>query len=204
MTARLLLLLESRPLIGLEIYRECLCGVVNRYWHDFEKHPGSFTPIFLVNDIARYWRTLCVNYEVIKEDRGIDRNKRRVKNYKLKTSRLVMCYSTILWLLHTYEQKGTVTPTEFARLCEKSPRERLKEIQIGRGGETAMLLDRLLDDYDCFLAITNKSTEELIDQFSDDSFYDERREEATKVGDNVFKVIKSLNASSIFHRMLIV
>jgi predicted nucleotidyltransferase len=62
-TARLLLLLESRPLLCAPIYLELIKNVVAAYWRDYEDHKSSFMPAFLANDVLRLWRTLCINYE---------------------------------------------------------------------------------------------------------------------------------------------
>ncbi len=56
-TARLLLLLESRPLIGDEAYREIIRQVVQAYCKDYQDHAMEFVPGFLANDILRMWRT---------------------------------------------------------------------------------------------------------------------------------------------------
>ncbi len=87
-TGRLLLLLESKAIFGESSYqyirRECVRDI-GRIYND---HSQNFLPAFLVNDILRFWRTLCVNYEA-----GLTTNpaKRRAKNYKLKYSRLLTC-----------------------------------------------------------------------------------------------------------------
>jgi len=62
-TARLLLLLESRSLLGQDIYAEAIGQVIGSYWRDFARHENDFVPSFLANDILRLWRTFCVNYE---------------------------------------------------------------------------------------------------------------------------------------------
>src|SRR5207248_5891235 len=50
-TARLLLLLESRPLIGEGVYQEAIQQTIDAYWRDFPDHEADFTPAFLANDI---------------------------------------------------------------------------------------------------------------------------------------------------------
>jgi UTP:GlnB (protein PII) uridylyltransferase len=62
-TARLLLLLESRPLVGEAVHKAVINDVIAKYWREFSGHSDQFMPGFLANDILRYWRTLCVNYE---------------------------------------------------------------------------------------------------------------------------------------------
>lgn len=56
-TARLLLLLESIPLVGDEVYSEAIDDVIAEYWGDFADHSKNFMPAFLANDILRLWRT---------------------------------------------------------------------------------------------------------------------------------------------------
>jgi hypothetical protein len=62
-TARLLLLLESRPLVEETVYREIIEEVTAAYWRDYEDHKSTFMPAFFANDVLRLWRTFCVNYE---------------------------------------------------------------------------------------------------------------------------------------------
>jgi len=52
-TARLLLLLESRPLLEGSTYKEVIAEVIAAYWRDYEDHKPSFMPAFLANDILR-------------------------------------------------------------------------------------------------------------------------------------------------------
>lgn len=63
LTARLLLLLESRPLVGKTVYAEAISDVLEAYWRDYTDHRNDFIPAFLTNDVLRLWRTFCVNYE---------------------------------------------------------------------------------------------------------------------------------------------
>jgi len=93
-TARLLLLLESAPLIGEVAYRRIVDDVIASYWRDYQGNKSNFVPAFLANDILRMWRTFCVNYEARTQSVPPERKaKRSLKNYKLKHSRLLTCYS---------------------------------------------------------------------------------------------------------------
>jgi hypothetical protein len=62
-TARLLLILESCPLLEVAVYQVVTEEVIAAYWRDYEDHKSDFIPAFLANDILRLWRTFCVNYE---------------------------------------------------------------------------------------------------------------------------------------------
>nr|VFK09509.1 MAG: Nucleotidyltransferase domain-containing protein [Candidatus Kentron sp. LPFa] len=59
-TVRMLLLLESRPILNEELYKKQIDKVLNHYFRD-SSGKDSFRPLFLVNDVLRYWRTVCLN-----------------------------------------------------------------------------------------------------------------------------------------------
>jgi hypothetical protein len=46
-TARLLLLLESHPLLETIVYQEIVEEVIAAYWGDYEDHRNTFMPAFL-------------------------------------------------------------------------------------------------------------------------------------------------------------
>lgn len=68
-TTRMLLLLESKALFNGDSYEDFLTQVIGHYFQDQKGH-DTFRPIFLLNDLLRYWRTLCLNYEKIRHDTG--------------------------------------------------------------------------------------------------------------------------------------
>ena len=126
-TARLLLLLESRPLLGEDVYDHAIKEVIGAYWRDFKDHKKEFIPAFLSNDILRLWRTFCVNYEAnTSTEPPRQKAKRRLKNYKLKHSRLLTCYSALLYLLAIFKIRKTVTPNDARQMVRLRPIERLE------------------------------------------------------------------------------
>ena len=99
-TARMLLILESRAILNHAAHELAKNRIVDSYWRDFADHTTSFSPVFLVNDIMRYWKTVCVNYEADRTagaPTGVDgltwKNRSRLRNVKLKFSRLWEGYS---------------------------------------------------------------------------------------------------------------
>ena len=62
-TARMLLMLESKPIYNHVGYENVLTEIIESYFRDYYEHSGDFRPIFVLNDIVRYWKTLCLNYE---------------------------------------------------------------------------------------------------------------------------------------------
>jgi hypothetical protein len=71
-TARMLFLLESRCLYGEEMFNTITANVVASYFTDFPDHRKTFQPIFLMNDICRYWKTMLLNYEHKRHSAGPD------------------------------------------------------------------------------------------------------------------------------------
>ena len=205
-TARLLLLLESRPLLGAATYRDVTEDVIAAYWRDFEDHKSSFIPAFLANDILRLWRTFCVNYEA-RTERVPDEEKAKgkLKNYKLKHSRLLTCYSALLYVLALYRRQKTVSPQDAMGMITLTPTERLEWLLNQRDLDHAHNAVRdLLAKYENFLKVTNAEEKELVRRFMDKSTSQGYLKDAYEFGDLVFHVLNSIGEGNRFHRILVV
>ena len=102
-TARLLLLLASKPLVGDDVHLQVINEVIAKYWSEFPEHGDCFMPAFLSNDILQFWRTLCLNYEArTSEKTPRDRANRKIRNYKLKA-----------FLLKVYGRSGDSSRTGY-------------------------------------------------------------------------------------------
>jgi predicted nucleotidyltransferase len=203
-TARLLLLLESRPVVEEEVYSEILGEVVGAYWQDFEDHKRDFVPAFLANDILRLWRTFCVNYEArTSREPAIKKAKRKLKNYKLKHSRLLTCYSALLYLLFVHNRNGTVTPMDANAMVRLSPTERLE--QLAAETESADARKKLMDllaGYEQFLAATARDEDELVALIMEKGTAPFPNQ--YEFGDIMFDVMDLIGGRTRFHRLLVV
>jgi hypothetical protein len=97
-TARMLMLLESRPLLGDDVYERVLERVLDAYWKNTEGNEHEYVPMILINDIVRYWRILLLNHEwkVTEAEAKVRGNvERSLSSYKLRFSRCLMCHSAI-------------------------------------------------------------------------------------------------------------
>lgn len=205
-TARLLLLLESRPLFGEVVYHEVTEDVIAAYWRDYKDHKSDFMPAFLANDILRLWRTFCVNYEALTE-REPDREKAKgkLKNYKLKHSRLLTCFSALLYLLARYGREKTVSPNTALEMIHLTPTERLEwlinqsDLQAAHG-----TLNELLSQYNKFLESTNAPEDELIDRFLSKESNKEYKNNAYLFGNSMYNALNSIGNNNAFHRVLVV
>ena len=201
-TARMLLLLESRPLLEPAVYQNVIEPVVAAYWRDYEDHKNEFVPAFLANDILRLWRTFCVNYEArTSTDPPSKKAKRKLKNYKLKHSRLLTCYSALLHLLFVFSKRETVSPTDAIDMISLTPTERLEWLKK----ETRLeKIEVLIKCYEAFLEETNAAEDELINHFLDRDRSRGYFKAANQLGDLVFDVLENIGQNSRFYRLLVV
>ncbi len=203
-TARLLLLLESYPLIGNAAYEQLTRSVIKAYWKDYNGRESEFMPAFLVNDILRMWRTFCVNYEAGKPPESEeDKARRKLKNYKLKHSRMLSCYSALMFLLFAYRTEGTVSPATAFEMVSLTPTQRLewllgqKECKAGHAE-----IDKVMATYEDFLQQTDAPKNDLVNKFKGDTkhFFESDR----SFGNSVFSVLQTLGAENPLYRVIVV
>ncbi len=204
-TARLLLLLESRPLVGDEqLYTTAVSDIVAVYWRDYADHSSEFVPAFLANDILRFWRTLCVNYEARTQTEPEEKKaKRKLKNYKLKYSRLLTCYSALLYLLRVHVQDRTVTPERACEMVRLMPTQRLEWL-MNDHPDVSDDVAHLLTLYEEFLASTDVPEQELVSRFMDKQESAQRFRAAKEFGDAVAELLDRVGAGSALRRLLFV
>lgn len=205
-TARLLLLLESKPLLGGDVYAEVIDQVIAAYWGDYEDHKSDFVPAFLVNDVLRLWRTFCVNYEARTAREPAEKKaKRKLKNYKLKHSRLLTCYSALAYLLAVFSEKRTVAPVDASEMIRLSPTARLEQLKKWSSvAEVSSGVDVLIRSYEEFLNNINASEEHLVGKFMDSESSQSYFRQANDFGDQVYRLLKLLGNETRLHRLLTV
>lgn len=96
-TRRMLLMLESVPVTGADAYRTVRQEVLDRYLDESVKPYRP--PRFFLNDVVRYWRTICVDFAG-KEHEGP--KKWGLRNAKLRTSRKILFAGGLLPVLECF------------------------------------------------------------------------------------------------------
>jgi predicted nucleotidyltransferase len=200
-TARMLLLLESRPLLGSTFYDRAIDRVLAEYWRDYPQNAERFLPIYLTNDLIRYWKVLCLNYEANTRN-AENQNKRRLNNYKLKHSRLLTCYSALVYFCHLLRRTNTITVEAAREMTKLTPTERLQSLRSD--GAVAALVDEILDRYVEFLESTDAPKDDLLARFSDPSYRGIRRESGQNFGDLMFDLLEKIGSKSRLFRYLVV
>ncbi len=194
-TARMLLLLESKPLFNKTVYDKVLDRIIEAYFRDFNKHEKDFIPVFLVNDIIRYWKTLCLNYEhkrnrVGKRSEKEKKLKAHKNNLKLKFSRKLTCYSFLIMIVWYYVQPQKRFNKKIIReIVNLTPVQRLLFVARNSNDVVKINIQKALIIYSEFLNFVNKPDEWLLNKRNRNSAFEKSR----KFGDLIFSTLNELS-----------
>ncbi len=200
-TARMLLLLESRVLVGQVAYDECVKQVIDLYWRD-ERADVGFRPTFLINDLVRYWKTLCLSHEAERGQGDAYKKKRRVAVLKLQFNRLWMVFNGLAYLLHGFDGAG-VSRTHVERLVKLSPLERVLEI-AEQAPTMKSCIQHLLEEYSWFLEATNRTKLDTEEFFASDDNYREGRQRGELFGSHMAQLVDEISAETQLKRYLLI
>ena len=166
-TRRMLLLLESQPVGRAEAWDRVLNNVLNRYLTEdrglWQKTKDRGVPLFLLNDIARYWRIMVVDFaykQRTRANRGY-----ALRSVKLGLSRKLIYASGLLACFSCHfdfpdEHWGTLATSGNPQLLiehlraifRKTPLEILATMLI-RYDSLLEPVKRLFDAYDLFIGL---------------------------------------------------
>jgi predicted nucleotidyltransferase len=194
-TLRMLLLLESKCLYGTEAYNHIIREIVTSYYRDYPDHQASFEPWFLLNDIGRFWKTLLLNYEHKRNTLPTDdaeKTKQKVRNFKLKFSRMMTCFATIAAL---GSSARPVTEDIVMDVIGLTPRQRLERVAEQRT-DAKTAIQRVLDDYAWFLEQTALAADDLRGMFADKSRRAAMFERANTFGDKMYEILATIDIDS--------
>ena len=201
-TSRMLLLLESHCLYQDSIYKYAINNIIECYFRDYPNHEFDFRPVFLANDIMRYWKTLCLNLEHKRYKKGNNEEaiiKHKVKNFKLKFSRMTTCFATLA-LLPCYD---SINQKDIAELVYLTPRQRLQKIGEMVNG-TEDVLNNIFDEYRWFLELTGLSTDDLRAHFKSREERKQIFRRANEFGSKIYELLQLVDASSGIMRYLVI
>lgn len=139
LTRRMLFLLESDWIVGESEYESLMNSVIQRYIRD--KITQHQLARFFLNDLIRYYRTICVDFEYKTADGGKSWGDR---NIKLMFSRKLLYFSGVLAAAETAQSACDFKRSELTRLLRLTPIDRVVDVC---GVDAARLLKR----YDKFI-----------------------------------------------------
>jgi predicted nucleotidyltransferase len=131
---RILLLEESVSIYAPDLHASLVRAVLKRYLLDYEEEPKAGVPRFLLNDVERYWRTICVDYQAKRWT--LRREGWGLRYLKLIISRKLAFVGTIASLLTCEAATVDYFENEFAM----PPLARLGKLheRLGRDGQEAL------------------------------------------------------------------
>lgn len=202
-TARMLMVLESRCVYGKHTHEAILKDILGAYFRDYPDHPKKFVPTFLVNDILRFWKTLCLNYEN-KRNQPLDNHDKKIaqkiKNLKLKFSRMMTCYASICYIV---SQKHPIGTEDILEMSSLTPFKRL-EVAVNGFPELSRDHSAICDHYTWFLNLTNVTEAQLKEHFSDKTLRTEAFDRANEFGENMFNITRYIAEKNDYLRYLLV
>jgi hypothetical protein len=148
---RLLLLLETQPVYRPEGYQALVDAVVKSYAEEYVAQDSRKEWSSLINDLIRYFRTLCVNYQWDFENEH-GNGKWPLRNIKLRHSRLIM-YGGLLMLLGECSRERQDKVTWLEKRLYLTPLERIALVYSANQDTNFF---RLAGFYDTFLGMLSK------------------------------------------------
>ncbi len=188
-TRRLLLLLESFP-VSMQnnsvVYKNVIKNILTRYLNKSFTTGDLKFPRFLLNDIVRYWRLICVDFAAKewaeREHKWVLRNiKLRFSRKLLFTAGMLMCYSFHENGKSKHDQDSEIEKA-IKEFVFKTPLEILAGFLLKY--DLKDIAVDLFDSYDYFLSVLNnedkrKHLEGLSPKaIKGDKLYQELREKA--------------------------
>jgi hypothetical protein len=218
-TVRMLLLLESKALVGHTVHESLLRKCVSAYWKNTKGHLDDYLPIVLVNDIVRYWRILLLNYESKSESERLKPGAKeadleadkRLRSCKLRCSRSLMCYASVAFLLaethatrvtngracvqlDVVERMATLTPIERLRAAV----ERVPDLDAAQKHGA-----KLLELYAAFLEAVDREKSELLALFGDPDRRKPLLRDSEAFGQTMFELLQVLGQGNPLYRYVV-
>lgn len=134
LTIRMLLLLEGEWLFNPDGFRDARQRLLDEYLHD--KPGASKICMFLLNDIIRYWRTICIDLE---HKANVANKPRALRLIKLRFSRMLLYVSGVLAVGDGYGIQHARERQNLIKHFDKCPIDRIQSIVTQ--GETEPILD---------------------------------------------------------------
>ena len=129
--------------------------------------------------------------------------KRRIGNIKLRATRLLDCYTPILGLLHASAKDG-ITLEDASLVFSETPLERLRDIATTSSLPGAPeLAKKIVEQYARYMTLMRQeSEEELEKKLGDDVIWMKKKNETTRIGDNVARLMEILGAGKELYRFV--
>jgi len=165
LSRRILLLLESQSILDSSengnARDRVISGVIGKYIHNDSGYAATSdkenVPRFLLNDIIRFWRTMCVDFAYKQiEQQGI---KWALRNIKLRMSRRLIFVKGLLMCarMHNTKLNQNEIASSLRAFSSIKPLDFLVETCLDYGIDQNIIIT-ILDSYDNYLKMLNDKT----------------------------------------------
>lgn len=141
-TRRMLLLLEGEWLANETAFRSAREKILSAYVSDDVQQ--NHICLFLLNDVIRYWRTMCVDYEY----KVAHEKPKIIRLTKLRFSRMLLYFGGLISVAETWNLNQSQKKQRLAELFAMPTLDRMISV-MGDDAETA------IDEYAEFLGALN-------------------------------------------------
>lgn len=146
---RLLPLLESTPLYNIDLCNQITSEIVMKYM-DLHRDAPEKEAVILLNDLIRFFRYICANYQYKSWHEG---EKWVLRNLKLRHSRVVMYAGLLFVILNASKKEYCMQKEKYIKsMLQYTPIERISNIMI----ENNYNPHNFLYCYDYFLNLINQ------------------------------------------------
>jgi hypothetical protein len=152
LTRRLLLLLESVGVLNERVHRKCWQRALEGYLDDSVKDYRP--PRFLLNDLIRYWRTICVDF--VGKERSGTGEKWALRNLKLGLSRKALFAGGLLPILSCHRFAAADIGSFLEEAFKAPSLDRIATSFLEFGALDAGV--RAVGAYDAFIGLLNDGT----------------------------------------------
>lgn len=142
LSQRVLLLLETKPLFNDTLFNSAVDQILNKYLEFLQNEPEK-EALFLINDLIRYFRGICVHYQY---NFWRQEEKWTLRNVKLRHSRIVMYAGTLLLLMNASKKKDKIKYIKEKMLW--TPLERISHVYEDNNDKG---FEKVLSSYEVFL-----------------------------------------------------
>lgn len=141
LTRRMLFLMECKWIFNEYFYESLFEDVVNKYVkEEITQHQLCR---FLLNDLIRYYRTMCVDFEFKTDEKGKTWGDR---NIKLLFSRKLLYFSGVLTIAETVQHTYITKRNILRKYLLLTPIERIQGICGGRSNKVLEMYDEFISN----------------------------------------------------------
>jgi len=148
---RLLPLIESAPIYNFGLCAEITGNILEKYM-DLHRDSPEKEAVILLNDLIRFFRYICANYQYKSWHDG---SKWVLRNIKLRHSRVIMYAGLLFVILNASKKEYYLEKEKYIKsMLNYTPIERISKI-MEENGHSA---HTLLYNYDYFLGMINQES----------------------------------------------